>query len=222
MKLIFLNNSGVKPFTLSFDRYLYAAIAFAVLAILGFAIYIGFLLGRPDPSLMAYHERVSAYSLSSEVLQEKENIEKTRKYVERNLEALNARVGLLQAQVSRINAVEKRLARAAKVDLSSFDFDSNPAIGGGELESEIDGEVLSAEIESLESILSKREAAIQSLGVSMVGEVILFQARSNFIKEWIFRANTELTLFLSQMALLLDLKMQAYLVILWKLIMVMG
>lgn len=167
MKLIFLNNSGVKPFTLSFDRYLYAAIAFAVLAILGFAIYIGFLLGRPDPSLMAYHERVSAYSLSSEVLQEKENIEKTRKYVERNLEALNARVGLLQAQVSRINAVEKRLARAAKVDLSSFDFDSNPAIGGGELESEIDGEVLSAEIESLESILSKREAAIQSLGVSL-------------------------------------------------------
>jgi len=138
-------------------------------------LYAGILLGRPDSGFMEYHERISPYSLSKKVYEEKKNLEKTKDYVERNLEALSARVGSLQAQVSRINAVEKRLARAAKVDLSVFDFESDPAIGGGtesSISNKVDGVLLSNEIETLESALSNREAAIQSLGVSL-SEILL-------------------------------------------------
>jgi len=176
VKLILLNNSSAKPVTISLNSYIYGAASFAIFSIIGLILYAGILLGRPDSDFMDYHERISPYSLSTEVYEEKKNLEKTREYVERNLEALSARVGSLQAQVSRINAVEKRLARAAKVDLSVFDFDSEPAIGGGDAEKssskKVDGTSLSNEIQSLESALSNREAAIQSLGVSL-SEILL-------------------------------------------------
>lgn len=174
MKLILLNNHYAKPITFTLGRYALVGCMLLLLAFLGLLVYIGIMIGRPDPVFLEYHERISPYTLSAKVHEEQAKIEETKEYVEKSLEALSARVGLLQAQVSRINAVEKRLARAAKVDISGFDFDSQPALGGGgvSVDTDVVEGILSDEIESMEAELAKREAAIQSLGVSL-SEILL-------------------------------------------------
>jgi len=128
-------------------------------------VYVGMLIGQPNAQEAEYYN-----------FEEKKNLQKTKQHVNRRLEALGQRVGLLQARISRINAVEKRLAGAAKVDISRFDFDSEPALGGSESANAsfnpVSEPALSDEIKSMEKVLAKSEAALESLGVSL-SETIL-------------------------------------------------
>ena len=122
---------------------------------------------------MENYQRLSVHNFERLIEQEQTNLKEARQYIENNLVALSARLGGLQAQVSRINTVEKRLANAAEIDLSAFDYKNEPAQGGDGAEYLNVGEHdLIAEIESMESILDKREIAIKALGVSL-SEIVL-------------------------------------------------
>jgi len=50
----------------------------------------------------------------------------------RNLDALAAQLGQLQAQATRLNALGERLTQVGKLDDGEFDFGSAPAVGGPE------------------------------------------------------------------------------------------
>jgi murein DD-endopeptidase MepM/ murein hydrolase activator NlpD len=50
----------------------------------------------------------------------------------RNLDALAAQLGQLQAQATRLNALGERLTQVGKLDDGEFDFGSDPAVGGPE------------------------------------------------------------------------------------------
>lgn len=68
--------------------------------------------------------------LSSELLQQQTLIQKTRVTTESDLDALSARMGQMQAHVTRINALGQRLIKIAKIDAGEFDFDNLPGYGG--------------------------------------------------------------------------------------------
>jgi len=57
-------------------------------------------------------------------------LDSTRKNTESNLNALAQRLGSLQAQVLRLNALGGRLTRMAGLDPKEFDFNALPAMGG--------------------------------------------------------------------------------------------
>ncbi len=86
-----------------------------------------------------------------------EMLEKTRSVVEDQVGALAARVGQMQAQLLRLDALGKHLTEVAKLDRGEFDFDHPPALGGPESGSSGAG----PSVPSLEATLDSVGAAIE-------------------------------------------------------------
>jgi len=70
--------------------------------------------------------------LSADLHKQQELIENTRLTAQSDLDALSARMGQVQAHVTRINALGQRLIKIAKIDADEFDFDNLPGFGGPE------------------------------------------------------------------------------------------
>lgn len=68
--------------------------------------------------------------LEQEIGQQKHLITEARRTAESELDALTARMGLMQAHVTRLNALGQRLIKISKVDPKEFDFSRKPAFGG--------------------------------------------------------------------------------------------
>jgi murein DD-endopeptidase MepM/ murein hydrolase activator NlpD len=100
---------------------------------------------------------------SAELVRQKAQIEDVRRALQEKVNALARRVGQMNANVIRLDALGKRLTRMAKLDDGEFNFGSPPALGG----ETVDGQPaqipsLTAMVDDLQSQLSSRE---QQLGV---------------------------------------------------------
>ncbi len=100
---------------------------------------------------------------SAELVRQKAQIEDVRRALQEKVNALAMRVGQMNANVIRLDALGKRLTRMAKLDDGEFDFGNPPALGG----ETADGQPaqipnLTAMVDDLQSQLSSRE---QQLGV---------------------------------------------------------
>ena len=132
-----------------------------VLGILGTAFSIGVGLG-------ARHVANPIDQLgnwSAELVRQKGQIEDTKRVLQEKVNALAMRVGQMNANVIRLDALGKRLTRMANLDDGEFDFGHPPAIGGAETGA--DGQPaqipdLTAMVDTLQTQLSSRE---QQLGV---------------------------------------------------------
>ena len=68
----------------------------------------------------------------AELDQQQAAIEMARQEADAHLNALALRLGQMQAQMLRVDALGARLARMAELDLAEFDFDLMPGLGGPE------------------------------------------------------------------------------------------
>src|ERR1700749_2497440 len=101
---------------------------------------------------------------SVELLHQKAQLEDTKRVLQEKVNALAMRVGQMNANVIRLDALGKRLTRMANLDDGEFDFGNPPALGGAE---GVDGQPaqipsLTAMVDDLQTQLSSRE---QELGV---------------------------------------------------------
>lgn len=87
-------------------------------------------------------------------------LEKTRDAVDDQVAALATRVGRMQAQMMRLDALGRHLTEVAKLDRGEFDFDHPPAVGGPRAEAAGAGPVVPA----LEDMLDSVDAAIDDRG----------------------------------------------------------
>lgn len=88
-----------------------------------------------------------------------------RKTQRENIDALSARIGQLQANVIRLNALGARLSQMADLNDGEFDFTSQPGLGGPQLHSgraSLNVNDLNNELGGLETLLGSRQ---QQLGV---------------------------------------------------------
>lgn len=69
-------------------------------------------------------------ALRAELASQDAQIEETRRAAQREVNALAARLGELQAQATRLNALGDRLTQVAKLGDGEFDFNSPVGIGG--------------------------------------------------------------------------------------------
>jgi len=162
MNVIFVGRKSgrVKQFDLHHPVVLSAAVLL-VLGILGTAFSVGVGLG-------ARHVANPIDQLgnwSAELIRQKGLIEDTKRALQEKVNALAMRVGQMNANVIRLDALGKRLTRMANLDDGEFDFGHPPAIGGGDGGS--DGQPaqipdLTAMVDDLQMQLSSRE---QQLGV---------------------------------------------------------
>jgi len=89
-----------------------------------FLMGIGFLWGSNAGKLMQLTE------LEGELTQQKTLIQKARTTAQSELDALAARIGQLQAHVTRLDALGGRLIKISRLDPKEFDFAHKPAFGG--------------------------------------------------------------------------------------------
>jgi murein DD-endopeptidase MepM/ murein hydrolase activator NlpD len=128
-------------------------------------IYAGYRLGhRP-----AEQAGSVAFDWRSDLRDQRRLLGETRRQTEAGLDALALRIGQLQAQVVRMEALGERLVKMAKLDKGEFDFEQPPAQGGpGQLASEqtADAPDLLLTLDQLAEQLEDRErqlAALESL-----------------------------------------------------------
>ena len=76
--------------------------------------------------------QLSLNSMQLHIQQADDELLKAKKMTEIQLAELTKKIGQLQAEVLRINAVGKRLLTNSGLDTKEFDFDTSPSIGGPE------------------------------------------------------------------------------------------
>jgi len=68
--------------------------------------------------------------LQEKIRHQKDLIRQARMTAQSDMDALMARIGRMQASVTRLNALGKRLISVSSIDDKEFDFDRIPALGG--------------------------------------------------------------------------------------------
>ena len=162
MNVIFVGRKTgrVKQFDLRHPLVVVAALAL-VFGIVGSAFSIGVGLGM-------HHRGASAIDQlghwSADLLRQQAQIEDVRRALQEKVNALAARVGQMNANVIRLDALGKRLTRMANIKDEEFDFGNPPSLGGAESADGQPAQIpnLTAMVDDLQSQLSSRE---QQLGV---------------------------------------------------------
>jgi len=125
--ILFTSRYG-RVHSLAYDprRTLYGLLA-ATLALLGAVLYSGFHLGVNTEAhrQLAEVDELQALSHRQQAL-----IEDYRSSARDHLDALALRLGRMQAQLMRLDALGERLVTQADLDASEFDFSIAPPVGG--------------------------------------------------------------------------------------------
>jgi murein DD-endopeptidase MepM/ murein hydrolase activator NlpD len=104
--------------------------------------------------------------LRQQVKQQDGQLADMREDARRQLDALAVKLGQLQAQSTRLNALGERLAQVGKLDNGEFDFDQPPPVGGVE---DVSGggymlpQALGASIDQLASQFDTQQAQLDAL-----------------------------------------------------------
>ena len=102
---------------------------------------------------------------------QKAQIAETRDQAQREVNALAARLGELQAQANRLNALGERLAQAGKFDDGEFDFDAPVGVGGA-------GPASDMPVAELQGGIDRLDAGFKASGAQLsVLESLLFNRR---------------------------------------------
>lgn len=130
---------------------------------LGLASY--WVVSAIDRSLNPFVDPEYRIAVETRVNEQQQEMLKTRDYVRKHMDVLGRRVGSLQAQVSRIHAVEQRIAEKSGIDLEDFQFEQDPPIGGVADADAVDSEQIDIEnaIVAIEKELSLRESEIAAV-----------------------------------------------------------
>jgi len=131
------------------------------------AIFVaGLVLGR---FLLGANAEDRAYARA--VAQQKTDLQAARGQIDGKVDALASRVGSLNAQLLRLEALGRRLTDLAGLDRGEFDFDKVPPAGGPEGREVQGGSAhvpeLTALLDTLEEQINDREQQLQALEMVM-------------------------------------------------------
>jgi len=131
MNIIIVGRPGTAPRTICLDARRPAlavacALAFALVLIVGIGIAIGATMAGPALA------RAEIAETRARIGEQSRELADAQQQVRRDMDALALRLGQLQAESTRLNALGQRLARIGKLEDGEFDFTQPPAIGGPE------------------------------------------------------------------------------------------
>ena len=132
MQIILVSRARKLPKTLDLaDRRLrWKLFSLAALAVLGCMVAgmaVALVVASPrDRALTEIRD------LQQQIGRQNTQLAGVRQDAQRGLDALAVKLGQLQAQSTRLNALGERLAEVGKLDQGEFDFGQQPAVGGVE------------------------------------------------------------------------------------------
>ncbi len=135
------------PKKLAFDQPKVAGAALGIIAlVLATAFGLGFLTRGANGAALAEIARMQA-QLDAQALE----LDQAREDAQREVNAIAARVGELQAQANRLNALGDRLTRVGKLKDGEFNFSDLPGQGGGESAGDVPSGDLLSSLDELQS-----------------------------------------------------------------------
>lgn len=170
MNIIIVGRPGSTPRTLKFgvehtSTALVAACVLGVAMMLGIGVAIGVAVGGPAMA------RAELAETRAQLAEQSRQLDEARQRVQRDTDALALRLGQIQAEATRLNALGQRLARIGKLEDGEFDFTQPPAVGGSARPTLV-GPPRAADVggalDSLEDQLSRQGEQLRML------EVVLF------------------------------------------------
>ncbi|MEZ5542486.1 MAG: M23 family metallopeptidase [Pseudomonadota bacterium] len=125
MNIILFSNRRGQVWNFEFQPLLLLVIVVsALVATVGGAFYTGLHIGEDGIEFVS--------ELREQVHSQHVNVKELRSSAQADINALALRIGQLQAQMLRLNALGERLVSQGDLDRAEFDFDTIPAVGGPE------------------------------------------------------------------------------------------
>ena len=157
MNIILVSKKSKKPTSLHIGhgKLLVLALLFLMalpVGLLGSGYYLG---------LSSIQEHLLPEDWENEMLENRQEIAEAARTARENMNALALRLGQLQAQAVRLNALGQRLVEAGKLDKGEFDFSNPPGQGGPDTSVASDDDALLAQIETPDFLKSLDELAAQ-------------------------------------------------------------
>jgi murein DD-endopeptidase MepM/ murein hydrolase activator NlpD len=123
MNIILFTNKRGQVWNFEINLPVTGLVAVAGLAVLsGVLLYTGFRLGADEVAYVAEWQ--------DEVQAQRAEVARAKASARDHLDALTLRVGQMQAQLLRLNALGERLVSQADIDDEEFNFDALPPVGG--------------------------------------------------------------------------------------------
>lgn len=133
VSLHLVSASRGRVLSLDVGRPLAVALALVLLlALVSASAGGGYLLARHLQS-----EPVQLAHWREEMHEQKVAVDEIRRRTQADVAALTSRLGLMQAHVTRLDALGQKLVKMAELDADEFDFSNEPALGGPEVLAEL-------------------------------------------------------------------------------------
>jgi murein DD-endopeptidase MepM/ murein hydrolase activator NlpD len=146
VNLIIVSKFLKTPKKVSFGNPKIAAVAAGLLlAGVSAAFGAGYALRASDAVANAQAAR-----MQQELAAQRAELKAAREQAQREINGVAARVGELQAQANRLNALGERLTRDGKLSDGEFDFEHAPGMGGAEVSEDIPAKELLKDLDQLQ------------------------------------------------------------------------
>lgn len=158
MNIIFVGKFRGKPLRCQLDgtrQLLASSVIISLFA--GLLVSSGYWYGKTESAANELAE------LENDISRQKTLIHEARLSAESELDALAARMGKMQANVIRLNALGQRLVKVAKLDSKEFNFKNAPSYGGPDEEEDVASIDFENVIADLDRQLTSREAQLEVL-----------------------------------------------------------
>jgi len=158
MNIIFIGKFRGKPLRCQLDgsrQLITCSIIISLFA--GLLVSSGYWYGKTQAAVS------ELASLEQDISKQKVLIHKARLSAESELDALAARLGKMQANVIRLNALGQRLVKVSKLDSKEFNFKNTPSYGGPAEAENIASNDFNTVISSLDKQLNSRQEQLAIL-----------------------------------------------------------
>ncbi len=145
------------------NRYLYSMVAALVITPL-LAGVSGYYLAVKQAGMADVDQQV-VNNWKQELSAQWKELELAKETSQQQLNALTAKLGMMQAHVRRLDAAGERIVSIAGLDANEFDFDNAPAIGGPEKNATAELMEISELFESLNEMDQQLDSREQQLAV---------------------------------------------------------
>jgi murein DD-endopeptidase MepM/ murein hydrolase activator NlpD len=172
MNIIFVGKFRGKPLRCQIDggrQILFCGAFMGIMA--GLLVAGGYFVGTQQAKIADLVE------LENNISKQKHLINQARMSAESELDALAARLGKMQANVIRLNALGQRLVKVAKLDASEFDFSNPPAYGGPSEQEDIANVDFDSIIGDLHKALASREEQLDVLEEVIMNRQLLSESK---------------------------------------------
>ncbi len=120
------NSHGIRKFHFSAAQVVSILFILAILPAAG--VWVGYQWAKPSNNETLAVKAIA--DMRDTLIEQQKQLELSKGEAQLQINALTAKVGLLQAELNRINALGQRVAELAKVNKGEFDFSQKPGIGG--------------------------------------------------------------------------------------------